>query len=85
MLYTIDVNKFVDYSLTFNISGNAGTINVYVNDQLIFKNISVAASNDENTFVVSRAMNIHLNKGRNKIKVAFKKGGFNLKNLRFKL
>jgi len=83
LLYTTTVKKAGDYSLSFYTSGSDGVIDLNINDQLISQNIAIAATGDENKFMVSLLSGkIHLDKGVNKIKIYFKKGGFGFKNFR---
>lgn len=70
----------ISFYLSFNTSGSDGMINVYDNVRLIEKNMVVKASVDENNFIQSDSINIHLEKGTNKIKIYFKKGGFNFES-----
>lgn len=63
LLYTISVKKAENYSLNFNTSGTDGIINVYNNNKIVAENISVATTADEDQFVKSPAIKIHLNKG----------------------
>lgn len=83
LLYTTNVKNAGDYSLTFSTSGNNGAIDLYNNGQLISENITLTASGDENKFIASVPIKIHLNKGVNKIKIYFKKGGFGFKSFSF--
>ncbi len=80
LLYTTTVKKSDNYSITFYTSGNDGVIDLYNNDKLISANISIAASGDEEKFIASTPIKIHLDKGVNKIKIYFKKGGFGFKS-----
>lgn len=80
LLYTTTVKKAGNYMITFYTSGNNGVIDLYNNTQLISANISVVASATEDDFIASPAVKIHLDKGTNKIKLSFKKGGFNFKS-----
>jgi len=83
LLYTTTVKNAGDYYLSFYTSGSDGVIDLYVNDQLISQNIAIAATGDENKFMVSLLSGkIHLDKGVNKIKIYFKKGGFAFKGFR---
>ncbi len=83
LLYTTMVKKAGDYSLSFYTSGSDGLIDLYINDQLVSPNIAIRATGDENKFINSIPVKIHLNKGVNKIKIYFKKGGFNFKSFSF--
>jgi hypothetical protein len=85
LLYTIDVKKSGNYSLTFSTSDSSGVINIYVNNKKVSEDISINASGDENKFDKSTPTKINLSKGTNKLKIYFKKGGFNLKNIQLKL
>ncbi|HEY5464176.1 MAG TPA: cellulase family glycosylhydrolase [Hanamia sp.] len=80
LLYTTDVKEAGNYLLTFNTSGSNGTINLYGNEKLMAENIAVSASGDDNHFIQSNPIKIQLNKGINKLKIYFKKGGFNFKS-----
>ncbi|HEU5051786.1 MAG TPA: cellulase family glycosylhydrolase [Hanamia sp.] len=82
LLYTTNVKESRDYRLSFLTSGSVGVIDVYDNGNLLAKDISVPASQNENDFIQSKAVKVHLNEGVNKIKIFFKKGGFNLKILK---
>lgn len=82
LLYTTNVGEPGNYYLSFNTSGRDGIIKVYNNEKLIEENITVKASGDENNFIQSAPSNIHLEKGINKIKIYFKKGGFNFKSFK---
>ena len=84
LLYTTTVKKASTYTVTFYTSGKDGAIDLYNNDLLISANISVAASKGEDDFIASPAIKMHLNKGINKIKIYFKKGGLNLKDFELK-
>ena len=85
LLYTIDVKKTGNYLLTFSTSDSSGIINIYNNNKKVFNDISIQASGDVNEFVESSPGKIYLSKGTNKIKIYFKKGGFNLKGFQLKL
>lgn len=85
LLYTTTVKKASHYSLSFYTSGSDGLIDLYINDQLISQNIAIAATGDENKFTSAVPIKIHLNKGKNKIKIYFKKGGFGCKSFRVQL
>ncbi len=80
LLFTTYVEQAGSYNLVFNTSGSDGIIDVYDNNKLLAGNIVVAASGDDNDFVPSKPVTVHLNKGVNKIKVFFMQGGFNFKN-----
>ncbi len=82
LLYTTTVEDAGDYHLAFYTSGSDGLINVYDNDKLVAENMAVAASRGDNDFIKSLPVTIHLDKGVNKVKVFFKKGGFNLKSFK---
>jgi len=84
LLYTTTVEQSGNYNLAFNTSGSDGVIDLYDNDKLLAGNISVGASRDDNDFIQSTPVAIHLDKGVNKIKVFFKKGGFNFKSFKLK-
>ncbi len=83
LLYTTTVKKAGDCSVSFYTSGSDGVIDLHINGQLISENIAIAATGDENKFTVSTPIKIHLNKGANKIKIYFKKGGFGFKSFSF--
>jgi hypothetical protein len=85
LLYTIDVKKSGNYSITFSTSDSSGIINIYVNNQKVSNDISINPSGDENKFIESSPTRIHLSKATNKLKIYFKKGGFDLKNITLKL
>ena len=80
LLYTINVEEPGNYYLSFNTSGSDGMVNVYDNGKLIEENITIKDSGEENNFIQSEPINIHLEKEINKIKIYFKKGGFNFKS-----
>lgn len=80
LLYTINVAYRGNYHLTFYTSGNEGEMDLYDNDHIVAENIAIAASNNDNDFVQSTSVPIHLIKGVNKIKIYFKKGDFNFKS-----
>ncbi len=80
LLYTIKVAYRGNYHLTFYTSGNEGVMDLYDNDHLVAENIAISASNDDNDFVQTTSVPIHLIKEVNKIKIYFKKGGFNFKS-----
>ena len=82
LIYTTNVEDAGNYQLTFYTSGNDGVIDVYDNGKILAEGLAVAASQGENNFIQSSPATIHLSKGINKIKVFFKKGGFNLKNFK---
>jgi hypothetical protein len=82
--YTLDVQEAGDYNLVFNTSGGGGLIDVYENENLIYQDISVERSENENDFVASQPVTIHFRKGVNKVKVFFLKGGFNFKSFLLK-
>jgi endoglucanase len=82
LLYTTKVEDAGDYHLTFYTSGSDGVINAYDNGGLMNENLAVAASQGDNDFIRSTQVTIHLDKGVNKIKIFFKKGGFNLKSFK---
>ncbi len=82
LLFTTNVEKAGSYHLTFYTSGSDGIIDVYDNDKLLAGNIAVDGSNNDNSFVPSKTVSTHLDKGVNKIKVFFKKGGFNFKSIK---
>ncbi len=84
LLYTTNVEEPGNYYLAFTTSGNDGIINVYDNGKLSAENIGVSASGDDNDFTQSTPVKIHLDKGINKIKIYFKKGGFNFKSFKLK-
>ncbi len=84
LLYTTTVKKAGVFTTTFITSGNGGIIDLLNNNQLISQNISIVASGDEDKFIPSKPIKIHLNKGVNKIKIYFKKGDFNFKSLQLK-
>ena len=84
LLYTLNVKNAGNYSLTFYTSGKDGIINVFNNYKIAAENIPVASSSGEDNFVSSTSVNIHLNKGMNKIKIYFKEGGFCFKSFEFK-
>lgn len=84
LLYTMNVKKAGNYMLTLNTSGADGVINIYNNNKLVSDNIPVVASADEDNFIPSPAIKIHLDKGINKIKIYFKKGGFGFKSFELK-
>lgn len=81
LLYTINVAYRGNYHLTFYTSGNEGEMDLYDNDHIVAENIAIAASNNDNDFVQSTSVPIHLIKGVNKIKIYFKKGDFNFKSV----
>jgi len=85
LLYTINVKKSGNYSLTFNTSDGSGIINVYNNNKKASNDISINGSGGENSFITSASDKIYLEKGIHKIKVYFKKGGFDLKSFQFYL
>lgn len=85
LLYTIYVKKSGNYSLTFLVSAGTGIINIYNNNKKLSNDISINASENENNFISSGATKIALKKGINKIKIYFKKGGFNLKSFKLDL
>jgi hypothetical protein len=85
LLYTIDVKKSGNYSVTFSTSDSSGIINIYVNNQKVSNDISINLSGDENKFIESSPTRIDLSKGTNKLKIYFEKGGFDLKNITLKL
>jgi hypothetical protein len=85
LLYTIDVKKSGNYSVTFSTSDSSGIINIYVNNQKVSNDISINPSGDENKFIESSPTRIDLSKGTNKLKIYFEKGGFDLKNITLKL
>ena len=78
--YTLNAEQAGNYNLAFNTSGSDGVIEVYDHDKLLSENVAVAASANDNDFVPSKPVTIHLDKGVNKINVFFKKGGFNFKS-----
>lgn len=80
LLYTINVAYRGNYHLTFYTSGNEGVMDLYDNDHLVAENIAISASNNDNDFVQTTSVPIHLIKEVNKIKIYFKKGGFNFKS-----
>lgn len=84
LLYTMNVKKAGSYLLTLNTSGDNGSINIYNNNKLVSENISISASADEDKFIASSATKIHLNKGVNKIKIYFQRGGFGFKSFELK-
>jgi len=84
LLYTVNVKKAGNYMLTFNTSGAGGVINIYNNNKSVSENISISASADQDKFITSSAIKIRLNKGVNKIKIYFKKGGFGFKSFELK-
>ena len=83
LLYTTNVEDAGNYTLSFYTSADDGVIDVYDNGKLSKENITVAASPSENDFIQSKPVKVHLDKGVNKIKVLFKKGGFNFKAFTF--
>jgi endoglucanase len=85
LLYTLSVEKAGYYDLSFNTAGNDGMISVYNNGKIIFQNIIIQASGDPEKFITSSYQKIYLNKGVNKLKVYFEKGGFEFKDFQLKL
>lgn len=85
LLYTLSVEKAGYYDLSFNTSGPDGMISVYNNDKLIGKNISIQLSGDPEKTVTSSPEKIYLNKGVNKLKIYFERGGFDFKNFQLSL
>jgi len=84
LLYTTTVKKSGNYTITFYTSQNNGVVDLYNNKRLISENIAITASKDEDKFIASLPIKIHLNKGVNKIKIYFKKGGFGFKSFELK-
>lgn len=80
LLYTIDVENEGDYALTFNTAGPAGTIALHNNGQSVNENISTLFTDNDEAFASSKAVKIHLVRGVNRLKIYFKKGGFNFKS-----
>jgi hypothetical protein len=80
LLYTITAEKAGVYALSFTTSGSGGIIDVYNNDQLIKENISIALKDNKNKLQTFTAGTIHLDKGINRIKIFFRKGGFDFYN-----
>ena len=80
LLYTISAEKAGAYALSFATSGSDGIIDVYNNDQLIKENISIAVNENKNKLQISSAGTIHLDKGINRIKIFFRKAGFDFYN-----
>ncbi|MGN6605298.1 MAG: cellulase family glycosylhydrolase [Ginsengibacter sp.] len=80
LLFTTNVVQSGDYQLSFLTSGSDGVIQVYDNGNLLAENISISGSQNENNFIQCKAVKVHLNEGVNKIKLFFKKGGFDLKS-----
>jgi aryl-phospho-beta-D-glucosidase BglC (GH1 family) len=83
LVYTTDVQHAGNYNLVLYVSGSGGVIDVYDNGKLLTENIAVGGSGNDNDFVPSKPMAVHFDKGVNKIKVLFKKGGFNFKSFTF--
>ena len=85
LLYTINVKKTRNYSFNFSASGSNVIIIVYNNKKIIAENILIVSSTDEDQFIKSDSTKIHLNKGINKLKIYFKKGGYGFKIFELKL
>jgi endoglucanase len=83
LLYTTTVKKAGNYAITFYTSGNEGVIDLYNNNMITAADISVVSA-DENKFILSAPVKIHLEKGINKIEIYFKKGGFNFESFQLK-
>ncbi|HUZ59541.1 MAG TPA: cellulase family glycosylhydrolase [Hanamia sp.] len=84
LLYTLNVKNAGNYSLAFNTSGEDGMIHVFDNNKPVAENFMVPATANESTFETSPSLKIHLNKGVNKVKIYFKKGGFGFKSFELK-
>jgi len=82
LLYTLNVKQGGGYDLTFKTSGSDGMIDLYDNGKMVAEDIPVAASDNENNFIESKPVTVHVEKGVNKIKVLFKRGGFNFKSFK---
>ena len=85
LLYTLTVEKQGNYLLSFNTSGADGIISVYNNDKIIVRNISIRDSGEPEKFITSSPQKIYLNKGVNKLKIYFEKGGFDFKDFQLSL
>jgi len=85
LLYTLFVEKEGNYNLSFSTSDSAGVIDIYKNEKLIAKNVSLPAGKDSTKWTSSKPVNIHLNKGENKLKIYFVKGGFNFRNFELEM
>jgi hypothetical protein len=85
LLHTLFVEKEGNYDLSFSTSGSTGVIDVYKNEKLIAKNVSLPADADSTKWTPSKSIDIHLNKGENKLKIYFVKGGFNFRNFELEL
>ena len=85
LLYTTTVKKAGNYSITFNTSAGNGVIDLYNNNQLLSADIPITEGENEDKSITSRPIKIQLDKGVNKLKFYFKKGGFDLKTFELKL
>ena len=85
LLYTLSVEKSGNYNLSFTTSGSPGVINIFKNGELISENFNLSPSADSTTWKTSPPVNVHLEKGKNTIKIYFVKGGFNIKNIQLEL
>jgi endoglucanase len=85
LLYTLFAEKSGNYNLSFTTSAAAGIVNIYKNGKFVLENTKLSATTDSSQWKTSSPKIIHLEKGVNKIKIYFVKGGFNLKNFLLEL
>jgi len=83
MQYTINVSKSGSYNFNFSVASisDGEKLSISSNGRVLAKEVDVPVTGNMHAWQTVTVKNIHLAAGRNRIKIAAVKGGFNLEKI----